>query len=155
MNPQPDAPRFSFVDAQALPWTPSACADGVHVKNLGKANGRAMQLVRFEPGTVFPTHLHTGPEFIYMLEGEAVQNGQRLLPGWVGIAEAADLGGGAEADCRRRRGAGQCKERWPRRRANSSRTDGLTAHSGDWDARHSWQRSTPSPVLLDRGRSPA
>jgi anti-sigma factor ChrR (cupin superfamily) len=91
MNQQPTAPRFSSVDAQALPWTPSACASGVQIKNLGKANGRAMQLVRFEAGTVFPMHLHTGPEFIYMLEGEAIQNGQRLLPGCVGIAEAGTV----------------------------------------------------------------
>ncbi|BEU25843.1 cupin domain-containing protein [Paraburkholderia terrae] len=91
MNQQPAPPRFSSVDAQALPWTPSACASGVQIKNLGKANGRAMQLVRFDAGTVFPMHLHTGPEFIYMLEGEAIQNGQRLLPGWVGIAEAGTV----------------------------------------------------------------
>jgi anti-sigma factor ChrR (cupin superfamily) len=91
MDQQPPAPRFSSVDAQALPWTPSACASGVQIKNLGKANGRAMQLVRFDAGTVFPTHLHTGPEFVYMLEGEAIQNGQRLLPGCVGIAEAGTV----------------------------------------------------------------
>ena len=98
MNPQPATPRFSSADAQALPWTPSACASGVQIKNLGKANGRAMQLVRFEPGTVFPTHRHTGPEFIYMLEGEAVQNGQRLSPGWVGIAETGTVENGFRSD---------------------------------------------------------
>jgi len=83
-----NAPQFSSVDSNSLAWVQSACANGVQIKNLGKANGRAMQLVRFAPGTVFPTHLHTGPEFIYVLEGEAIQSGQRLLPGWVGIAEA-------------------------------------------------------------------
>jgi anti-sigma factor ChrR (cupin superfamily) len=96
-QPSP-APCFSFTDAQALPWTPSSCASGVQIKNLGKANGRAMQLVRFEPGTVFPMHRHTGPEFIYMLEGEAIQNGQRLLPGWAGIAEAGTVENGFRSD---------------------------------------------------------
>jgi anti-sigma factor ChrR (cupin superfamily) len=91
MNPRSDTPRFVSVDTQALPWVQSTCADGVQIKNLGKANERAMQLVRFAPGTVFPAHLHTGPEFIYMLEGEAIQNGQRLLPGWLGIAEAGTV----------------------------------------------------------------
>lgn len=98
MNPQSDAPQFFSVDTQALGWVQSACADGVQIKNLGKANGRAMQLVRFAPGTTFPTHLHTGPEFIYMLEGEAIQNGKRLLPGWVGIAEAGTTDTGFRSD---------------------------------------------------------
>lgn len=98
MNPQSDAPQFFSVDTQALGWVQSACADGVQIKNLGKANGRAMQLVRFAPGTTFPTHLHTGPEFIYMLEGEAIQNGERLLPGWVGIAEAGTTDTGFRSD---------------------------------------------------------
>ncbi|SEJ82431.1 cupin domain-containing protein [Paraburkholderia diazotrophica] len=98
MNGPHTTPHFSSVDAQALPWTQSVCTSGVQIKNLGKANGRAMQLVRFEAGTVFPTHLHTGPEFIYMLEGEATQNGQRLLPGWVGIAESGTVDTGFKSD---------------------------------------------------------
>ena len=102
MNGQPNgqthAPRFSSIDANALPWTQSACSSGVQIKSLGKANGRAMQLVRFAPGTVFPMHLHTGPEFVYMLEGEAIQNGQRLLPGWVGLAEAGTVDDGFRSD---------------------------------------------------------
>jgi anti-sigma factor ChrR (cupin superfamily) len=98
MNPQSDIPQFSSVDTQALAWVQSACADGVQIKNLGKANGRAMQLVRFAPGTTFPTHLHTGPEFVYMLEGEAIQNGEHLLPGWVGIAETGTTDTGFRSD---------------------------------------------------------
>jgi anti-sigma factor ChrR (cupin superfamily) len=79
--------KFTFTDSNTAPWQDSTLADGVTVKNLGKANGRAMQMVRFEPGAVFPTHQHDGPEFIFMLEGEAVQNGQVLTAGWAGIAE--------------------------------------------------------------------
>ncbi len=81
-------PRYHFTNSQAMAWRASTVADGVTVKDLGHANGRSMQLVRIEPGTIFPTHYHTGPEFIYILEGEAVQNGQRLGPGWAGVAEA-------------------------------------------------------------------
>jgi anti-sigma factor ChrR (cupin superfamily) len=80
-------PKFIFTDSKAAPWLDSKVARGVQVKNLGKANGRAMQLVRFEPGTVFPFHEHKGPEFIFLLEGEAVQNGKRLTAGWAGVAE--------------------------------------------------------------------
>jgi anti-sigma factor ChrR (cupin superfamily) len=98
MNVQHSSPHFSSIDAHALPWMPSACSRGVEIKHLGKANGRAMQLVRFAPGTVFPMHLHTGPEFIYMLEGEAIQNGARLLPGWIGIAETGTVDNGFRSD---------------------------------------------------------
>ncbi|WP_322028525.1 cupin domain-containing protein [Paraburkholderia sp. J76] len=77
---------FSFVDSASMPWVPSRYAQGVEIKNLGKADGRAMQLVRFAAGATFPLHRHTGPEFIYVLEGEAVQNGRRLAAGYAGVA---------------------------------------------------------------------
>jgi anti-sigma factor ChrR (cupin superfamily) len=87
----PGEPRFLFTDAVSMPWRASAWAEGVEVKDLGTANGRSMQLVRCRPGTIFPTHRHRGPEFIYILEGDAIQNGQRLGPGWAGVAEAGTL----------------------------------------------------------------
>jgi anti-sigma factor ChrR (cupin superfamily) len=87
----PGEPRFLFTDAASMPWRTSAYAEGVEVKDLGTANGRSMQLVRCRPGTIFPTHHHRGPEFIYILEGEAIQNGQRLSLGWAGVAQAGTL----------------------------------------------------------------
>lgn len=81
-------PDFIFTCHDELPWTPSKFAPGVAVKNLGKANGRAMQLVRFLPGASFPAHLHTDVEFLFMLEGEVLQNGQRLCVGWSTVAPA-------------------------------------------------------------------
>ena len=87
----PGEPRFLYTDAASIPWRASAYAAGVEVKDLGTANGRSMQLVRCRPGTTFPTHYHSGPEFLYILEGEAIQNGQRLRPGWAGVAEAGTL----------------------------------------------------------------
>jgi anti-sigma factor ChrR (cupin superfamily) len=88
---EPIEPRYLFTDATAFPWRASAYVEGVEVKDLGRANGRAMQLVRCRPGVVFPTHRHTGPEFLYMLEGAAIQNGQHLGPGWAGVAESGTL----------------------------------------------------------------
>ena len=84
-------PCYHFANSDAIPWRASTVADGVEVKDLGEANGQSMQLVRCPPGTVFPTHYHAGPEFIYMLEGSAIQNGQRLGPGWAGVAEAGTI----------------------------------------------------------------
>ncbi len=52
-----------------------------------------MQLVRIAPGTRFPIHTHDGPEFVDMMEGEAVQNGQSLKGGWASVAEAGTLDG--------------------------------------------------------------
>ena len=81
-------PDFIFNCHTDLPWIPSKFARGVEVKNLGRANGRAMQLVRFSPGASFPAHLHTDVEFLFMLEGEVLQNGQRLRAGWSTVAPA-------------------------------------------------------------------
>jgi anti-sigma factor ChrR (cupin superfamily) len=88
---QSPLPQMFLTDSDSVPWKPSVFVKGVEVKNLGKADGRGMQLVRFAPGAVFPNHVHTGPEFIYMLEGEAVRNGQRLRPGYAGVAEAGTI----------------------------------------------------------------
>lgn len=79
---------FIFTCHADLPWTPSKFARGVEVKNLGKANGRAMQLVRFQPGASFPAHLHTDAEFLFVLEGEVIQNGRRLHAGCSTVAPA-------------------------------------------------------------------
>lgn len=79
---------FIFTRHADLPWTSSRLAHGVEVKNLGKANGRAMQLVRFQPGASFPAHVHADVEFLFMLEGEVFQNGQRLDAAWSTVAPA-------------------------------------------------------------------
>ncbi len=73
---------FIFTDGKAVAWRPSEFAAGVEVKDLGSANGRAMQLVRFRPGATYPAHSHAGAEFIYVLEGDFAQNGQLLERGW-------------------------------------------------------------------------
>ena len=87
----PIEPRYLCTDAASMPWRASAVADGVEVKDLGKANGRAMQLVRCRPGGAFPPIAMPGQSFIYMLAGEAIQNGQRLGPGWAGVAASGTL----------------------------------------------------------------
>ncbi|MDH3377075.1 MAG: cupin domain-containing protein [Gammaproteobacteria bacterium] len=83
-------PKFLFTDAESTPWQKSNVT-GVEVKNLGTANGHTMELYRFAPNTLYPDHVHEGPEFVYMLDGEAVQNGQRLRAGWAGIAETGTV----------------------------------------------------------------
>lgn len=82
---------FSFVNAEQVAWRPSSFAPRVQVKELGSANGRSMQLVRYEPGASFPMHHHKGPEFIYVIEGELIQHGKRLGPGWAAVAASGTL----------------------------------------------------------------
>jgi anti-sigma factor ChrR (cupin superfamily) len=88
--------EFIFTDSEAVSWRPSTFATGVEVKDLGRANGRAMQLVRFQPGAAFPAHKHTGAEFIYVLEGDLIQEGQPLKRGWASVAPS----GTEDADVR-------------------------------------------------------
>ena len=90
-HPESDASGYRFTDTASLPWRPSRVVEGVEVKELGTANGRTMELVRCPAGTAFPTHRHVGPEFIYLLEGEAIQNGQRLRLGWAAVAAAGTV----------------------------------------------------------------
>lgn len=85
---------YQFIDANLAPWRPSTLADGVEVKDLGAADGRSMQLVRFAPGASFPLHRHDGPEFIYLLEGAAIQEGRQLSAGWASVAAAGTTDAG-------------------------------------------------------------
>ena len=91
-------PDFSCIDGESTPWRASTFAPGVEVKDLGDANGRAMQLVRFPPGTVFPVHQHEGPEFVYILEGELLQNGKRLGRGWASVSAAGTVDDDVRSD---------------------------------------------------------
>jgi anti-sigma factor ChrR (cupin superfamily) len=77
---------YQFNNADSIEWRKSTFADGVEVKDLGMSNGQSMQLVKFAPGTSFPLHRHESPEFIYVLEGVAFQEGQQLLAGWSAVA---------------------------------------------------------------------
>ena len=77
---------YQFINANNVPWRKSSFAPGIEVKDLGSADGRSMQLVRFAAGASFPLHRHEGPEFIYLLEGVAIQEGESLSAGWAAVA---------------------------------------------------------------------
>lgn len=77
---------FLASNSNDIPWRKSIFAEGVFVKDLGSSNGQSIQLVRFDPGATFPWHRHTGPEFLYVIEGEVTQHGVRLGPGYAGVA---------------------------------------------------------------------
>ena len=82
---------YQFNDTDAVAWRKSTFAEGIEVKDLGTASGRSMQLVRFAPGASFPLHRHEGPEFIYVLEGIAFQEGQQLSTGWAAVAATGTM----------------------------------------------------------------
>ena len=81
----------SCVNTADLPWRPSSFASGVFVKDIAVTDGWEMQIVRFEPGARFPLHTHERPEFVFILEGELVQAGRRLGPGWASVASAGSV----------------------------------------------------------------
>ena len=86
------------VDTEHLPWRPSAPATGVLVKDVAAADGWAMQVVRVEPGGRFPLHTHEHAEFLFVLEGELVQGGRSLGPGWASVAAAGSIDADVHSD---------------------------------------------------------
>ena len=53
-----------------------------------------MELYRFAPNITYPDHIHEGPEFVYLLEGSARQDGKWLEAGWASSAEIGTLNSG-------------------------------------------------------------
>jgi anti-sigma factor ChrR (cupin superfamily) len=81
----------TWANTADLPWRPSTFAPGVFVKDVATSDGWAMQVVRCTPGARFPTHTHDRPEFLFVLEGELIQAGRRLGPGWASVAHAGSI----------------------------------------------------------------
>jgi anti-sigma factor ChrR (cupin superfamily) len=90
--------EIKSVNTDALSWRPSAFAAGVFVKDIATTDGWEMQIVRFEPGARFPIHAHERPEFVFILEGELVQGGRRLGPGWASVASAGSVDDDVRSD---------------------------------------------------------
>ena len=67
-------PRMIYRNAQSAQRT--AIAESVEVKTLCSANNMIMELYRFAPNITYPDHIHHGPEFVYLLEGNACQEGK-------------------------------------------------------------------------------
>ena len=66
-----DLTRLVVVQTAALDWIPSPAA-GVERRMLyrvGSEVARATSLVRYAPGSAFPSHTHSGGEEIFVLEG--------------------------------------------------------------------------------------
>ena len=80
-------PEYRFIDHRAVPWTQFPATEGIEVKTLPGAGNQKMELYRFAPNTVFPDHIHVGPEFVFMLEGSARVNNRWIESGWCSAAE--------------------------------------------------------------------
>jgi anti-sigma factor ChrR (cupin superfamily) len=79
------------IDVEGVAWHPSKMTRGVQVRDIAETDGLELQIVRMEPGAGFPEHRHDSPEFIYILEGELVQNGERLGQGWASVSGAGTV----------------------------------------------------------------
>ncbi len=89
--PNPMKPEYNFVDSNSIPWKRDENAKHVEIKKLSSANDQIMELYRFAPDTLYPDHLHIGPEFIYLLEGSARVNGKWIHAGCSSGAETGTL----------------------------------------------------------------
>src|SRR6184192_1583581 len=86
-----DRGSFRAVNVDDLPWRPSTMASGISVKDIATTDGWEMQIVRCEPGARLPVHTRESPEFLFILEGELVQAGRRMGPGWASVASAGSI----------------------------------------------------------------
>ena len=68
----PEGHPIRSVNVADLPWRPSTVASGVFVKDIA-------------------VHRHERPEFLFILEGELVQAGRRMGPGWASVAGAGTI----------------------------------------------------------------
>jgi hypothetical protein len=66
-------------------------APGIFVNDVAVTDGWEMQIVRFEPGARAPVHEHDYPQFLYLLEGDLVQAGRRMGPGWASVSSAGTI----------------------------------------------------------------
>ena len=87
----PGTDGFRYVRTDDLAWRPSRMGAGIFVRDVAVTDGWEMQIVRVEPGARFPVHTHAGPEFLFVLEGELLQAGRRLGPGWASVASAGTV----------------------------------------------------------------
>lgn len=64
----PEDQRRVVLDTHHAPWHPGF-VEGLTVLSLHQYGGEQIALVRWAPGTHFPTHRHLGGEEIFVLEG--------------------------------------------------------------------------------------
>ena len=85
-------PDYQFADANALAWQDDDAVPGLASKPLGAVNGQHMELFRYAPNAPHPSHVHKGPEFVYILEGRARLAGQWLETGCssIGVTGSVD-----------------------------------------------------------------
>ena len=79
--------NLKIQDSHTMEWRTSSFVDDIWVKDLGASDGYVMQLVKFAPGASFPKHQHRRAEFMYILEGELLQNDHKLSKGFVSISD--------------------------------------------------------------------
>ena len=78
-----DLGQRAMVDTAALPWV-AAPSPGVHRRMVERDGGevaRATSIVRYDPGSTFPTHTHELGEELLVLEGEFADETGRYSAG--------------------------------------------------------------------------
>lgn len=73
--------RYTLLGSEGE-WSPSGLP-GIDTKILAldKTRGLVTLLIRAEPGAVYPSHHHSGPEECYVLKGSVIIDNRVLRPG--------------------------------------------------------------------------
>jgi hypothetical protein len=87
----PEARPIRPVNIADLPWRPSTVASGVLVPVQRKARAGLAAHELHLPAVRDRDVLHEHPEFLFVLEGELVQAGRRMGPGWASVAGAGTI----------------------------------------------------------------
>ncbi|MGE3842478.1 MAG: cupin domain-containing protein [Vicinamibacterales bacterium] len=76
------SPQLSFL-MHDEGWRPHPLITGIRFKQLAldEARGVATLLLKVEPGTVYPSHHHSGHEECYVIDGDLHVAGRHLGPG--------------------------------------------------------------------------
>lgn len=71
LNTGQDAPPFQTIRADSQPWEPTE-VEGVSIQvlHIDRGQDQFTALVRMEPGSSYPKHVHGGPEHCFVIEGD-------------------------------------------------------------------------------------
>jgi DNA-binding CsgD family transcriptional regulator len=76
-----DGDGLFFINAAKIEWQEIAPGVSIKILYLDEKRHYSTKLVKMEPGSCYPRHLHRAAEELYMIEGDFQVAGRSLAPG--------------------------------------------------------------------------